>query len=124
MSESTVTINSSHPSGPGDTQPLKPIKKAPRWRSILISVLGVLVLSHSEYWGYRAASRSAAPAGHCKQLVEQFRAPVDGSSAVQGARQRLRFIIRTIRPGAGGLAKILVADDHAVRTLSSHPRRI
>jgi tetratricopeptide (TPR) repeat protein len=117
MSESNVTINSSHPSGPGDTQPLKPIKKAPRWRSILISVLGVLVLlALGVLGGYSsgiAQRRSAQRSIISGQLVEQFQyALVDEQfGRYEAARQRLEFIIQN-DPGFPGapeeLAKVLV----------------
>ena len=117
MSESNVTLNTSRPPGPGDTQPLKPIRKAPRWRSILLSVLGVLVLlmlgTLGGYSSGIAQRRSAQRAIISDQLIEQYEfALVDVQfGRYQAARQRLEFIIQN-NPGFPGaqdeLARVLV----------------
>lgn len=108
-------------SGPGfnpsDTQPLAPVRRAPRWRSILLSVLGVIVLlvlgAVGGYGSGIAVRTSAEASTRSQQLTEQFQyALVDeqfGRYAV--ARQRLEFIIQTdpTFPGAQAeLAKVLV----------------
>jgi len=117
MSESNVTINSSGPTGPGDTQPLKPLKKAPRWRSALLSVLGVLaLLALGLFGGYtsgiaqRQKARSQVISG---QLMEQYQfALVDIQfGRYDAAKQRLEFIIQN-DPGFPGAqdeyARVLV----------------
>jgi len=117
MSDSNMTINTSRPSGPGDTQPLKPVKKAPRWRATLFSVLGVLaLLALGVLGGYTsgiAQRRSARSEIISRQLTEQFQfALVDEQfGRYEAARQRLEFIIQN-DPGFPGvqqeLAKVLV----------------
>lgn len=117
MSESNVTINSSPTPGPGDTQPLKPSRKAPRWRSTLLTVLGVLVLlALGVFGGYssgiaqRQQARRQIISG---QLTEQFQfALVDIEfGRYEAAKQRLEFIIQN-DPGFPGAqdeyAKVLV----------------
>ncbi len=102
---------------PGDTQPLTPVKKAPRWRSILLSLLGVIVLlglgALGGYGSGLAVRTSAEASTRTEQLTEQFQfALVDeqfGRYSV--AKQRLEFIIQTdpTFPGAQSeLAKVLV----------------
>ncbi|MFH1184118.1 MAG: tetratricopeptide repeat protein [Chloroflexota bacterium] len=117
MSDSNVTINTSGPPGPGDTQPLKPVKPAPRWRSALFSVLGVLALlmlgTLGGYTSGIAQRRSAQGAIISQQLIEQFEfALVDEQfGRYEAARQRLEFIIQNDPsfPGAQDeLAKVLV----------------
>src|SRR5258706_2432372 len=44
MSENIEPTQSSEPIKEDDTQPLKPITRTPRWRSILIAVLGFILL--------------------------------------------------------------------------------
>jgi tetratricopeptide (TPR) repeat protein len=100
MSDSNVTINASGPPGTGDTQPLKAVKKTSRWRSVLFSVLGVLVLlALGILGGYSsglAQRRSAQRAIISDQLIEQYEyALVDVQfGRYQAAKQRLEFIIQ------------------------------
>jgi tetratricopeptide (TPR) repeat protein len=117
MTDSNLTMNTPRPPEPGDTQPLKPVKKAPRWRSILLSVLGVLVLLVlGVLGGYSsgiAQRRSARSAIISQQLTEQYQyALVDEQfGRYEAARQRLEFIIQNdpVFPGAQDeLAKVLV----------------
>jgi len=117
MSDSNVTINSSPAPGPGDTQPLKPVKKAPRWRSSLLTVFGVLVLlALGVFGGYssgiaqRQQARRQIISG---QLTQQYEfALVDIQfGRYEAAKQRLEFIIQN-DPGFPGAqdeyAKVLV----------------
>lgn len=82
-----------------DTQPIKPVKKSPRWRSNLISVAGVLVLlGLSLFGGYQAALADRMNAEHStieRQLTEQYQfALVDIQfGRYEAAKQRLDFII-------------------------------
>ncbi len=102
---------------PGQTQPLKPVKKARRWRSVLLSGLGVVVLLALGSWGgYEAGiiSRLNAESDiRTKQLTEQFQyALVDEQfGRFDAARQRLEYIIKE-DPGFPGaqneLANVLV----------------
>jgi len=100
-----------------DTQPLRPVKKASHLRSIILSVLGVLVLLVlGALGGYSSglAERSAAKSGIIsQQLLEQFQyALVDEQfGRYDAARERLVFIIQNnpTFPGAQTeLAKVLV----------------
>ncbi len=54
MSENTENTQPTQPIiNEDDTQPIKPIKKAPRWRSILISILGfILLIALGGFGGY------------------------------------------------------------------------
>jgi tetratricopeptide (TPR) repeat protein len=114
---SQVTGNTQPPFQPESTQPLKPVKKAPRWRSIILSVLGVLTLlalgSLGGYWSGIGVRKAAESSTISKQLTEQFQfALVDEQfGRYDGARQRLEFIIQH-DPGFPGaqneLAKVLV----------------
>lgn len=101
----------------GNTQPLKPIKKAPRWRSILISIIGVIVLLVlAGFGGFQAGivdRKVAKDAVLSSQLAEQFKlALVDEQfGRYDAAEQRLNFIIQNDPsfPGAQTeLAKVLV----------------
>ena len=117
MSDSSMIINTSGPPGPGDTQPLKPVKREPRWRSVLMSVVGVLALlvlgTLGGYTSGIAQRRNAQRATISEQLTEQFEfALVDQQfGRYDAARQRLEFIIQN-DPGFPGaqdeLAKVLV----------------
>lgn len=117
MSDSNVTLNSPRPLGPGDTQPLKPVKKAPRWRSTLLTVLGVLALlalgllgGYTSGIAQRQKARSQVISG---QLMEQYQfALVDIQfGRYEAAKQRLEFIIQN-DPGFPGAqdeyARVLV----------------
>lgn len=100
-----------------DTQPIKPIKKAPRWRSILISILGVvLLIALGGFGGYSSGigvRENAEDTIISKQLSEQYSfALVDIEfGRYETARQRLEFIISNDPgyPGAGQkLTEVLV----------------
>jgi tetratricopeptide (TPR) repeat protein len=101
-----------------DTQPLKPVKKGPRWRSNLISVAGVLVLlGLSLFGGYRVALIDRMNAERSiihTQLAEQYQfALVDIQfGRFEAAKERLDFIIAH-DPGYPGatesLTQVLVA---------------
>ena len=117
MPDSHVTMNSSSPPKVGDTQPLKPVKKAPRWRSVLFSVLGVLgLLGLGTVGGYNsgiAQRRSTQREIISGQLLEQYQfALVDEQfGRYEAARQRIEFIIQNdpTFPGAQDeLAKVMV----------------
>ena len=99
------------------TQPLKPVKPAPRWRSILLTILGVIILlALGGYGGFQSGigvRKNAASQVITKQLTEQFQfALVDEQfGRYDAARQRLEFIIQNNSsfPGAQNeLAKVLV----------------
>ena len=100
-----------------NTQPLKPVKKASRWRSVLIGIIGVIVLlALAGFGGYESAIDTRLQAKTqliSQQLADQFTlALVDeqGKNYVQ-AQQRLTFIIQNDPsfPGAQTeMAKILV----------------
>ncbi len=84
----------------GNTQPLKPVKKTPRWRSILISLGGVIVLlALAGVGGFqigiqeRLAAKSTVISS---QLSDQFaRALVDEQAGrYDDAKSRLEFIIQ------------------------------
>lgn len=102
---------------PSDTQPLKPIKKGPRWRSMLLTILGVIViLALGGLSGYASGiglRTSAEATTKSQQLTEQFQyALVDENfGRYSVAKERLEFIIQT-DPGFPGaqaeLAKVLV----------------
>ena len=102
---------------PEDTQPLTPVKKAPRWRSIILSILGAIALlalgALSGYGSGLSVRTSAESSTKTQQLMEQFQfALVDeqfGRYSV--AQQRLEYIIQNdpTFPGAQTeLAKVLV----------------
>jgi tetratricopeptide (TPR) repeat protein len=99
MSEQTGTTQPNHPVKEDDTQPIKPVKKTPRWRSILISIFGFLLLmalggfaGYSTGIGDRVRARDSVIT---KQLAEQFQyALVDIEfGRYEAAKQRLEFII-------------------------------
>ncbi len=100
MSEDLGNTQPKEPFQADSTQPLKPVKKAPRWRSIVISVAGVLVLVAlglaGGYWS-GIGVRDTTEAGIVnKQLTEQFQyALVDEQfGRYDAARQRLEYIIQ------------------------------
>ena len=115
-----------------NTQPLKPVKKASRWRSVLIGIIGVIVLlALAGFGGYESAIDTRLQAKTqliSQQLADQFTlALVDeqGKNYVQ-AQQRLTFIIQNDPsfPGAQTeMAKILVlvSIPTATETPDSHP---
>ncbi len=99
------------------TQPLKPVKKAPRWRSIVLSVLGIIVLlvlgSLGGYWSGIGERKAAEASVRTQQLTEQYQyALVDEQfGRYDAARLRLEYIIQNEPnfPGAQNeLAKVLV----------------
>jgi tetratricopeptide (TPR) repeat protein len=117
MSENIGNTQPQPPFDAGSTQPLKPVKKAPRWRSIVLSGLGVIALvglgSMSGYWGGIGIRKSTEESIRSKQLTEQFQyALVDEQfGRYDAAQQRLEFIIQhdPMFPGAQNeLAKVLV----------------
>src|SRR5574337_1443219 len=117
MSEQIDNDQPMQPIKEDDTQPLKPVKKTPRWRSILFSVLGMIVLlglgglgGYGSGIGERKAAQSKAIN---QQLMEQFQlALVDEQfGRYEAAQERLQFIIEN-DPGFPGaqaeLTKVLV----------------
>jgi tetratricopeptide (TPR) repeat protein len=117
MSESNAALDSTPSPGAGNTQPLKPIQKRPRWRSLLFTVLGVLaLLVVAVLGGYaigiweRLRTQREVISG---QLMEQYQyALVDKQfGRYEAALQRLEFIIQNDPsfPGAQNeLALIMV----------------
>jgi hypothetical protein len=110
-------MNPATPPRTSDTQPLKPVKKTPRWRSVLISVLGVVgLLALGVFGGYSsgiAQRRGAQRSVISTQLMEQYQyALVDVQfGRYEAARQRLDFIIQNdpTFPGAQDqLAQVMV----------------
>ncbi len=100
-----------------DTQPIRPIKKSSRWRSILIGVLGFLLLvGLGGFGGYSSGigdRKAAEDSVISQQLAEQYTyALVDiESGRYDAARQRLEFIIShdSSYPGASEtLTQVLV----------------
>ncbi len=117
MSSDTDKASSGAAFNPSDTQPLAPARKAPRWRSILLSILGVLVLlvlgALGGYGSGIAVRTSTEANSRTQQLTEQFQyALVDEQfGRYEVAKERLEFIIQTdpTFPGAQTeLAKVLV----------------
>lgn len=99
MSEQTETTQPGQPVKQDDTQPIKPIKKPSRWKSILISILGFLLLiglggygGYSSGIGIRKAEENTAIT---KQLMEQYTFALRDIQLgnYETATQRLRFII-------------------------------
>jgi predicted Zn-dependent protease len=83
-----------------NTQPLKPVKKAPRWRSVLIGIVGVIILlALAGFGGYENAMiirNQAKEQLISQQLADQFKlALVDEQfKRYDDAKQRLNFIIQ------------------------------
>ena len=101
----------------GNTQPVKSAKKSPRWRSLLIGILGIIVLlALAGFGGYENAigvRNQAKTELINSQLMDQFqRALVDEQfKRYDDAKQRLTFILQNDSsfPGAQTeMAKILV----------------
>jgi len=98
MSESTGNTQPIEPIN-GGTKPLKPIKPAPRWRSTLYSVAGVLALiGLGLFGGFQSglsARSQAKSAIISEQLAEQFQYTLVDMQfgRYEAAKQRLEFII-------------------------------
>jgi len=117
MSEQTGNTQPLKPYKVEDTQPMKPVKKALRWRSILTSILGFLLLvGLGGFGGYSSGIGTRKAAENViitQQLSEQFSfALVDIEfGRYENARQRLEFIIKN-DPGFPGaqqkLTEVLV----------------
>src|SRR5689334_18134595 len=122
MNEQTGTTQPLQPVKKDDTQPIKPPKKPSRWRSILISALGVLlVLALAGYGGYGAGINDRVSADEAiisRQVTEQYQfALVDIEfGRYESARARLEFIISK-DPGYPGASEKLTE----VLVLSSIP---
>lgn len=99
MSENIESTQPSLPIKEDDTQPLKPVKKPTRWKSMLISILGFLLLiGLGAFGGYSSGIGDRKAAEYdivSKQLSEQYTfALVDiKSGRYEAAIQRLEFII-------------------------------
>ncbi len=100
MSEQLGNTQPIQPYKEDDTQPIQAVKKnAPRWRSVLLSILGfILLIGLGGIGGYSSgigARRAAERAILSEQLAEQFSyALVDIEfGRYENARQRLEFII-------------------------------
>jgi tetratricopeptide (TPR) repeat protein len=99
MSEQLKNTQPQKPVDLDDTQPIKPIKKPSRWRSILISVLGFLLLiGLGAFSGYSSGINQRVQAEDAiisQQLSEQYSfALVDIEfGRYDNARQRLEYII-------------------------------
>lgn len=99
MSEHTGNTQPIQPFKEDDTQPIKPIRKPSRWRSIFISILGFLLLiGLGGFGGYSSGisvRQNAENSILSQQLSEQFSfALVDMQfGRFDVARQRLEFII-------------------------------
>lgn len=113
MSENTGTTQPNQPVvKEDDTQPIKPIRKTSRWKSILIGVLGfVLLIGLGAFGGYSSGigdRKAAEKTIISKQLSEQYSfALVDIEfGRYEAAIQRLEFIIAN-DPGYPGAAEKL-----------------
>lgn len=113
-----------------DTQPLKPVRKAPRWRSILLGILGfILLLALGGFGGYGSAvsaRKSAEQQIISQQLSQQYEyALVDIQfGRYDAARQRLEFIIQNdpMYPGAQEtLTQVLVLSNLPTATPTASP---
>ena len=100
MSEQTETTQPITPLKEDDTQPIKPIKKAWPWRSILISILGFLLLvGLGGFGGYSSGigvRKSAEDSVISKQTSEQYVFAIRDIELgnYETAIQRLKFIIQ------------------------------
>jgi len=112
MSENIEPTQSSEPIKEDDTQPLKPITPTPRWRSILIAVLGfILLVGLGGFGGYFSGigdRKTAQESVISKQLMEQYQyALVDIQfGRYDAAKQRLEFIL-THDPSYPGVSDTL-----------------
>jgi tetratricopeptide (TPR) repeat protein len=120
MSEQTGNTQPVQPIKEDDTQPIKPVKpakKGPRWGSIIISILGVVILLFlAGLGGYGSGIKvrtDTASQAISSQLAQQYQyALVDEQfGRYDAAKQRLEFIIQNSPsfPGVQDeLAKVLV----------------
>jgi len=112
MSEETGNTQPITPPALDDTQPIKPIKKASRWKSILASVLAfVLLIVLGGLGGYSsgiATRQSSEKATITQQLSEQYSlALVDIQfGRFDAAKQRLKFIIKNDPSYPGAAQKL------------------
>jgi tetratricopeptide (TPR) repeat protein len=127
MSEELANTQPQEPFEADKTQPLKPVKKTGRWRSVVLSILGVLALlalgSMGGYWSGIGVRQSTEQGIRTKQLTEQFQyALVDEQfGRYDSARERLEFIIGKDPnfPGAQNeLANVLVKSTIPTATLT------
>lgn len=122
MPENLETTQPQQPAAVDDTQPIKPPKKPSRWRSILVSILGFLLLvGLGAFSGYSSGLNQRTDAEKSiisQQLSEQFSfALVDIEfERYDNAKQRLEFIISK-DPGYPGVQEKLTE----VLVLSSIP---
>ena len=110
-----------------NTQPIKPVKKASRWRSILTGLLGVIILLGLAGWGgYENAIVIRTQAKEqivSSQLMDQFKlALVDEQfKRYDEAQQRLQFILQNdpTFPGAQTeMTKLLIVMSKPTATLT------
>jgi tetratricopeptide (TPR) repeat protein len=128
MSEHTGNTQPIQPIKEDDTQPIKPVKKTPRWRSILLSLLGVIILLLlAGVGGYQGGIKDRVDTESqlkSKQLAEQYQyALVDEQfGRFDSAQERLNYIIQNdpTYPGVQNeLAKLLV--QMAIPTATTTP---
>ena len=99
MSEQTESTQPVTPFKEDDTQPIKPIKKAPSWQPILISILGFLLLvGLGGFGGYSSGigiRKSVEASAITTQLTEQYTFALRDIELgnYETATQRLKFII-------------------------------
>jgi len=112
MSENLEQTQESQPIKEDDTQPVKPVGRPPRWRSILFGTLGILaILALAGFGGYssgigvRIDAQDVVISG---QLAEQYQfALVDIEfGRYEAAKQRLEFIISHDPNYPGASAKL------------------
>ncbi|MCE9646557.1 MAG: hypothetical protein K8S20_11215 [Chloroflexi bacterium] len=112
MSENIGNTQPVPPVQEDDTQPIKPLKKTPRWRSVLISVLGFLLLiGLGGFGGYSSGigvRKAAEESVLTKQASEQYAlALVDIQfGRYETAKQRLEFVIKSDPNFPGAAAKL------------------
>lgn len=112
MSEQTETTQPTTPFKEDDTQPIKPIKKTSRWRSILISIVGFLLLvGLGGFGGYSSGigiRKSEEASVISKQLTEQYTFALRDIDLgnYEAATQRLKFIIQNDPGFPGAQAKL------------------
>jgi len=126
MSEHTGNTQPIQPIKEDDTQPIKPVKPS-RWRSILISFFGFLLLiGLGGFGGYSSGVAARVQAGNAilsQQLSEQYTlAIVDMESGrFEVAKQRLEYIIARDPNYAGAqqrLTEVLVMSSMPTPTLA------